>query len=169
MDKIPVVGDFMSRHLITVTPNANILDAIRLLLDHHISGAPVVEQTTDGRELVGIITEKDCLSVLASGAFYGMSSAKVEDYMTSPVVTIRVDADLFTVADIFLNRHYRRLPVIDLQGQLCGIVSRRDILNASRALWHEDVTPPDPGYLSDEVKAKLGEAGVSHLQKRIQF
>ncbi len=167
MYQIPVVDSFMTRPVITVRSDMVIYDAIRVLLDHRISGAPVVDN--DDQHLVGILSEKDCLSILINGVFHGLTSDRVQDYMTTSVVTINKEMEIFEVADIFLHKHYRRLPVVDQDGNVIGIVSRRDILTASRAMWDEKIIPPDPGYLSDEVKARLGEDGMARLYKRQHF
>ena len=121
--------------------------ALSLLLDHKISGAPVVRYVDREKKLVGILTEKDCMSIIANGAFYDSPGGKVSDYMSAVVITIEPDADLFVAADKFIQTHYRRIPVID-NGVLVGILARRDVLYASRKLWQNQHAPdaPDPGY-----------------------
>lgn len=169
-DRIPVVREFMTQVVITVAPDTGIYEAIRLLLDHRISGAPVVEKHGDSNaKVVGIITEKDCLSILTSGAFFGPKGGIVSDFMSSPVITTRADVGLFALANKFLKNPYRRLPVIDDDDDLLGIVSRRDVLVACREIWGDDIRVPDSGYLTDAVKAKLGKDGVTKLHRRTQF
>ena len=65
--RVPTAADIMRRTLVTLTPEMPIFDAVRTLLKHEISGAPVVD--ADGR-IVGICSELDCLRILASGEFY---------------------------------------------------------------------------------------------------
>ena len=82
----------------------------------------------DGR-LVGIISQKDCLRTLANGAFHDAPAGPVSEYMTEAVMSIGPDMDIFTVADIFLNNVYRRIPVVE-DDVVIGQISRRDILRA---------------------------------------
>ena len=64
MTKLPVVKDHMDRHVATLRPETSILDAVGFLLEKKVTGAPVVDKA--GR-LVGIVTEKDCLRLVAAG------------------------------------------------------------------------------------------------------
>jgi len=156
MSNVPVVREFMVTKLVTLRPEMDIFVAIDLLLKHHISGAPVVDAE---QRLVGILSEKDCLRVVASGAFHRSASGQVEDYMSREVQTVDPEADVFRVADMFLTRSFRRLPVLE-QGKLVGQVSRRDVLNASRKVLEEStVQKPwtDARYLTDEIKAALAD------------
>jgi signal-transduction protein with cAMP-binding, CBS, and nucleotidyltransferase domain len=83
--------------------------------------------------LVGILSEKDCLRVLTAEALDGVPGGNVESYMTREVDTVTPDANLYDVVACFLQRHFRRLPVV-VDGRLVGQVSRRDALAAVEAL-----------------------------------
>ena len=168
MQEIPLVRDFMSTNLIVVEMDTDIFAALSLLLDHKISGAPVVKHIEDDKALMGILTEKDCMSIIANGAFYDLPGGKVSDYMSEVVVTIGPTVDLFAAADKFIQSHYRRIPVIN-EGLLVGIIARRDVLYSSRRLWQNQHAPnaPDPGYLTEKIKGKLGDTGISHIHKKI--
>lgn len=169
MESIPTVREFMSTNLITVQPNTDIFVALARLLDHKISGAPVIKEVDQERRLVGILTEKDCMSVIANGAFYDLPTGKVSDYMSQVVVTIRPEVDIFAAADLFIRNPYRRIPVVENEA-LIGVVSRRDVLYLSRKIWQNQHAPnaPDPGYLTENIKGKLGETGLSHIHKKIR-
>lgn len=156
MSKVPVVREFMVTSLVTLRPELPIRQAIDILLKHRISGAPVVD--ADGR-LIGMLSEKDCLRVFANAAFYNADPGDVDDYMARDVRTIEPEADLFKAADIFLKNSFRRLPVVE-DGKLIGQISRRDVLNASRAMTDASPVPKpwtDAKYLTDEVKAALAD------------
>ncbi len=119
----------MSRKLVTLAAGMPILEAIRTLLRHEISGAPVVDE--EG-ELVGLLSEFNCLKTLASGEFYedlSYASLSVGDLMTRMSHTIPADLDIFAIADAFVTLRVRRLPVME-DGRLVGQVSRRDVLRA---------------------------------------
>ncbi|TPV95656.1 MAG: CBS domain-containing protein [Myxococcales bacterium FL481] len=124
--KLPLVREYMATELLKLEPDCDIYDAVDFLLEHRISGAPVV--SPDG-ELVGVLSEKDCLKLLASGAGHERPVGQVSDYMTTVAVTIPSSMDIYFAAGIFLKHVYRRLPVVD-NGRLVGQISRRDILKA---------------------------------------
>lgn len=156
MSSIPVVRDVMAKGLVTLRPEMDIYDAIDVLLKNKISGAPVI--SADG-SLVGVLSEKDCLRVFASGAFFQLGGGVVEQFMSREVMTVDPDDDVFKVAGIFLQHSFRRLPVVE-DGKLLGQVSRRDILTASRRILEASPVPKpwtDSKYLSPEVQAALGE------------
>ncbi len=125
MDKINV-RDFMAKELVVFTPETDIYTAIDVLVKSEISGAPIVDG--DGR-LIGILSQKDCLRTLANGAFHDAPAGPVSEYMTEAVMSIGPDMDIFTVADIFLNNVYRRIPVVEDE-VVVGQISRRDVLRA---------------------------------------
>jgi len=125
MDKINV-GDFMAKELVVFKPEMDIYSAIDALVQKKISGAPVVN---DEGKLVGIISQKDCLRILANGVFHDAPAGPVSEYMTEAVMSIGPEMDIFTVADLFLNNVYRRIPVVE-NDIVVGQISRRDVLCA---------------------------------------
>ena len=127
------ITKYMATDLITFNPDQEIIEVINTMLDKSISGAPVLN---DNREIVGIISEKDCLRVIIDSAYYNqpISKGKVSDYMTRDITTISIDEDVVHAANMFLSRTVRRFPVVDSQGKLKGQVSRRDILKAAKQL-----------------------------------
>lgn len=129
MDKI-CVRDFMTKDLIVFKPTMDIYAAIDELVKSEISGAPVVD---DDGKLIGIISQKDCLRILANGVFHNAPAGPVSEYMTEAVMSIDPDMDIFTVADLFLNNVYRRIPVVE-NGLVVGQVSRRDVLRSIQNL-----------------------------------
>lgn len=118
------VADIMATRLITFTPDMNIHEAIRVLLDKRISGAPVVD--ADGT-LVGVLSKKDCLKIVFSSQYYDDWGGPVSDFMSTSVDTMDADMDLVSAAQLFLASHFRRFPVLR-DGKLVGQVSRYDIL-----------------------------------------
>lgn len=126
MNKLPLVREYMATELLCLAPDRDIYDAVDFLLEHRISGAPVVD---DAGLLVGVLSEKDCLKLLASGASHERPTGTVTDFMTRDVTTIPSSMDVYFAAGLFLKHVYRRLPVVD-HGKLVGQISRRDILKA---------------------------------------
>ncbi len=127
--KYEPVTKYMATDLITFKPDDEIGDVIAKLNDHQISGAPVLN---DRRELVGIISEQDCLRVVLDSVYHNQPISKhlVKDYMQKNMITISVDADVVDVANMFLKHRFRRFPVVQ-DGILKGQVSKRDILRAA--------------------------------------
>ena len=109
MEHIPVVKNYMITRLITLTRDMDVYFAIGLLLKNRISGAPVID---DNNNLVGILSEKDCLRIFANGSFYDMPGGTVSNFMTDVVSTVKPNSDLFSVADVFLQHNFRRMPIV---------------------------------------------------------
>ncbi len=115
------VGAIATRNPITVRPDDEIRVVAALLTSRRIKGVPVVD---DSGRLVGIITQADIVRALAEGK----TDARVRDYMSSPVITIREDEDLLKAIRVMSERGIGRLVVVDEAGRLVGIVTRTDIL-----------------------------------------
>jgi CBS domain-containing protein len=118
------VADIMVTRLVTFMPDTSIHDAIRVLLDRRISGAPVVD--ADGT-LVGVLSKKDCLKIVFSSQYHDDRGGPVRDFMSTPVETLDAEQDFVSAAQRFLDSHMRRFPVLR-EGKLVGQVSRADIL-----------------------------------------
>ncbi len=127
MDTTEYVKDFMTKKLITFTPDMEIKTALKTLLGNKISGAPVVDASG---KLVGMLSEKDCIRLLVDG-YYNQRPAeldgKLESYMSRNLKTIQQSATMMEIAIEFANSNYRRLPVLDGE-KLVGQISRRDVL-----------------------------------------
>ncbi len=129
MPRLPVVRDHMDRHVATLRPEMDILDAVGVLLEKRVTGAPVVDRA--GR-LVGILTEKDCLRLVAAGVQGNVPRGSVVNFMTTNPETIPPDMDVYYAAGLFLTRDFRRFPVVE-DGKLVGAITRFDILRAIQA------------------------------------
>ncbi len=129
MTKSVRVSDYLPDLLIKFTPEMNIFTAIDQLLEYRISGAPVVNEMG---ELVGILSQRDCLQNVIKGSFYDDSADKVAHYMTAEVDTIRVDEDVVSIAQKMIRNGRRRFPVMDDSGHLVGIITLTDILKVVR-------------------------------------
>jgi len=144
------VRDVMSARVVSIAPDANVLEAIRLMLQKHISGLPVID--TSGA-LVGVVTEGDFLRRAETGTerrrprwlefllgprrladeYVHTHARKVEDVMTREPVTITEDASLDEVVRIMERRRIKRLPVMR-GSEVVGIVSRANLLHALASL-----------------------------------
>ena len=124
MEKLPLVRDHMDTEVCVLAPETEILDAVGLLVENHVTGAPVVDQAG---HLVGMLTEKDCLRLVATGAGADRPSGTVADFMTTDVTTIPPDMDVYYAAGLFLHQPFRRFPVVE-GSRLVGAITRFDIL-----------------------------------------
>mgnify|MGYP001560026271 CR=1 FL=1 len=125
--RLPAVREFMDTYVDTLSPETDIMEAVNFLLQKRITGAPV---TNSKGELLGILTERDCLKLLTLGDVDHVArTGKVKDFMTSEVQTIPPDMDIYYAAGLFLNVSFRRFPVVE-KGRIVGAITRFDILRA---------------------------------------
>ncbi|QDT67841.1 putative voltage-gated ClC-type chloride channel ClcB [Planctomycetes bacterium MalM25] len=120
--------EFMTTRLTTLHPEMEVHEAIRLLLKHQISGAPVVGPQG---EYLGVFSERCSMQVLLDAAYEQLPTSHVGAFMDHEAMTIEPETQLLSIAQAFLLTNYRRLPVIDEEDKLVGLVSRRDVLRAA--------------------------------------
>ncbi|TPN83912.1 CBS domain-containing protein [Aquimarina algicola] len=126
------VSDYMTRDLITFTPDQSVMEVIETLVKHKISGGPVVD---NNHRLLGIISEGDCIKQLNESRYYNMpiDDARVEKFMAKDVETIDGNLNIFDAANKFLQTKRRRFPIIE-NGRLVGQISQKDVMKAALAL-----------------------------------
>jgi len=167
-----IVEQVMTTPVFSVKPSMSISEAVKLMLDRHFSGLPVV--TEDGT-LVGVISEGDFLrraeleterkrswflEFLASPGkiaeeYVHSHARKVEAVMTANVVTIGPDAPLREAIDIMTRRRVKRLPVVR-DGKVVGIVTRVDVLRAlAGAMPAEAAADFDDEHIQAAITAEL--------------
>jgi len=150
-------ADVMTAHVISVTPDASILECIRLMLQHRISGLPVIDAAGT---LVGIVTEGDFLRRVESGTerkrprwlefiagpgrladeYVHSHGRKVGEVMTPDPMTIAEDTPVEEVVRLMEQRRIKRLPVVRA-GKVVGIVSRANLLHALASVGREAAPP----------------------------
>ena len=116
-------------NVITVSADADVAVAWRVLVDHRIHEAPVLD---GNQHLVGIVSERDLLTTLNidDGEVRDVLRKRVRDVMTSPVVAATPLTDIRRIARVMLERNVDGVPIVNDSGGLQGFVSRSDILNA---------------------------------------
>jgi len=129
MSKSVLVKDYMARTLVTFKADTDVLDAVHVLVKNRIAGAPVVD---DSGNLLGMLSELDCMKVALHAGYHGDWGGPVSDYMSDGVQTVDAEMSIVDLAQLFLDTTYRRFPVVD-KNRLIGQISRRDVL---RALEH---------------------------------
>ncbi|MGD8983865.1 MAG: CBS domain-containing protein [Desulfobacteraceae bacterium] len=114
--------DIMSTTVTTVHEYANVMEVIKLLVEHNVTGLPVVD---DSGRLLGMVTEKDILMLLLYDP--NVKGKTVTDLMTTEITHFDEDENLMTIFESLVQSNFRRVPILS-EGRLVGIVSRRDII-----------------------------------------
>ena len=139
-------ADIMTARVFSVRRETPLREVAELMSKEKISGIPVLDENT---KVVGIISEKDFLAHMGSGdkthfmavvaeclkgkgcVALPIRSQRAEDIMTSPAVTVGESTAVIEIAGIFTEKNINRVPVVDRDGNMLGIVSRADIVRAS--------------------------------------
>ena len=111
---------------VTLTAETGIFEAIKTLLERKISGATVIDADNN---VVGVISEMDCLQAILAGTYHGDVGGTVGDYMTAEVDSVDEGVSLLDVAQRLIDGHRRRLPIVR-DGKFVGQFSCRSILSA---------------------------------------
>jgi CBS domain-containing protein len=136
------VSDVMTKAVVTVGTRTPLKDVARLMVKRRVSGMPVVDE--DG-SVLGVVSEGDIIAkergrlgqrsllehlLEVNGADHKHDARDAADAMTSPAVTIRPNRSVGEAAALMLDRCVNRLPVVDKDGKLVGIVTRADLVRA---------------------------------------
>jgi CBS domain-containing protein len=160
-------GDIMTRKPVALRSDLSIANAIRVLLRRDISGVPVVN---DAGELVGILSERDCLRVIAVGDYSAVDleeARSVAEFMNRPEYTVAPDAGIYSLADFFLTHHERRLPVV-AGGKLVGLVCRRDVLKGIRRMIRKRQLPTPAEQRGPRLYPSATDTSADVLRKRLE-
>ena len=142
-------ADVMTRDVASVRSDASLTEVAEIMANRGISGLPVID--AEGK-LVGVISEKDFLVAMAgpeARTFMDVVMSCLKDraclaapvkirnagqLMSSPAVTVNPDTPVMEVADILTQKKINRVPVVDREGRMVGIVSRADVVRSSTLL-----------------------------------
>ncbi|HLZ01126.1 MAG TPA: CBS domain-containing protein [Bradyrhizobium sp.] len=161
----------MAKDVITVRPDTSIVEAARLMLEHHISGLPVLDERG---KLIGIVSESDFLrrSEIATqrrrprwlqffigpsreaNEFIHQHGRKIGEVMTRDLVTVAEDTGLEELVSLMEKNDVKRLPVVRGE-RLVGIVTRANLLQAVASLARE---VPDPTADDDHIRDRITRA-----------
>ena len=121
MNPMDEIRKIMTREVVSVHEDTPVQRVVDLLVEHDITGVPVVDAED---RLVGIVTEKDLMGLLNEP---GKSAGTAADFMTRDVVCFDEEDDVISVCECLVKSHFRRVPIIS-NGKLVGIISRRDLV-----------------------------------------
>ncbi|MBS0560775.1 MAG: CBS domain-containing protein [Proteobacteria bacterium] len=161
--------DIMTRNVQTIRADADLLEAISLMLDRGISGLPVVDEAN---ALVGMVTEGDLLRRVETGTtktrprwldfllgpgrlaaeYVAANSRRVGDLMTSEVVSVGEDTPLDQIVALIESKRIKRVPVVE-GSAVVGMVSRKDLLRALRSAMtrRSDGAPASDAEIHDRI------------------
>ena len=115
------ISQVMTADVVTFSPDMSMLEALDLIQKNHISGAPV----TQNGEVVGIISTEDLIRALRDGRI----DRKVSDYMSTSLITANANDQVVEALKVFARKTVGRLPVLDENGKLVGLLTKGDITN----------------------------------------
>lgn len=141
--ELPTASDVMITRVEAFSSDTEIAAAIQTLLARGYSGAPVVD--AEGRP-IGVLSEHDCVRMLASALYEGWPTGTVGDHMTKGCETVNERDDIVSVAQRFAQGHHRRLLVVR-EGKLVGLVTRRELMRElDRVLQQRDAQHTPTAY-----------------------
>jgi CBS-domain-containing membrane protein len=147
-------SDVMTREVVFVSRDTPLMEVAQIMAAQNISGVPVVDTE---RKVLGVISEKDFIFHMGGEnirSFMGvvahclkskgcvalpMCHQKAEDIMTHPAITIKEDASTSKVTEILATKNINRVPVVDREGKLIGIIARTDMVQTFCTI----LVPPD--------------------------
>jgi len=137
--KQELVKDWMTKEVLTITPDTSIFEAHRLMTTHKIRRLPVVRD----RELIGLVTRGDIRGAQPSEATslsiweinYLLAKTTVADIMTKNPVTILASQTVGEAARLMLDHKISGLPVVDMAGSVVGIITESDIFRMIVTRW----------------------------------
>jgi CBS domain-containing protein len=120
------VGDLCTRDVVTVSRATALNEAARLLRNHHVGCLVVVDETTDGRIAVGMLTDRDIVTAVVAKEVSPLM-LRVADVMSEDVATVNENASLQDALALMRHRRVRRMPVVEAGGMLVGLLSTDDL------------------------------------------
>ena len=129
MPALPTVRTYMDTETHALSVTDDILVAVRRLIDEGVTDAPVLDAAGN---VVGVLSEYDCLHLLARGEDANPARGPVHEFMTHTFTAVPPTMDVYYVAGMFLSKPTQRRFIV-MEGQrLVGVITRKDILRAVR-------------------------------------
>ncbi len=159
------VREIMTREVCTAKKDDSVLTLARKMIEYGVGSAVIIE---NGKP-IGIVTEKDLISKIVARDKVP-SRVKVEEIMTSPIITIRPNTSLREAADIMIKKGIRRLPIVNDSGDLVGIITDNDILSVSLDLgeFAALLTENAVGYPEEEFYSGICDKCGRYSDKLIE-
>lgn len=121
------IGSFCTRHVITVAPDATVVEASKLMRQHHVGVVVIVDERTGGAKPLGVLTDRDiAVEVVALGV--APDTLKVSEAVQRPATSLAEDTGYAEAVRFMSVNGVRRMPIVDRAGNLVGIITLDDIL-----------------------------------------
>jgi CBS domain-containing protein len=122
-------AELCARTVVVTEPDASLAEAARMMREQHVGCVVVVRETADGRQVVGLLTDRDIVTTVVARDV-SASKLRVEDVMSSDVVCANEGDSLHDVLATMQRRRVRRVPVVGPQRRLVGLIAADDVLRA---------------------------------------
>jgi len=121
------VSDIAAHQVVTMAKTASLVEAARLMREHHASHVVLVDATATARIPVGLITDRDIVLAIAAGAVE-LDTIQVGSLSNRELISADADEDLESVVRLMIVQGVRRMPVVNSLGALVGIVTYDDVV-----------------------------------------
>jgi CBS domain-containing protein len=122
------VMDIATHHVVTVSPTATIVEAARLMREHHVGTVVLVETTRSIRAPIGLVTDRDIVVGAIAQGVDNLADIKVADIAAHDLVVADADREISEVSRLMLASGVRRIPIVNSTGALVGIVTYDDVM-----------------------------------------
>jgi CBS domain-containing protein len=129
IDTIPV-SKFMTKIVMTATLDQTIQSVCKIMNENNIGSVVIVKRGVSGNELVGIITERDIIRKIGESDLF-TTQTPIRELMSTNLISIKPDNTISDAIGLMHGNNIRRLPVIDNDGKMVGIITDKDILKAA--------------------------------------
>jgi CBS domain-containing protein len=151
---LPSARDVMSAWPLVLDPDTDLDTAIEKLVTSRVSGAAVLD---DQERLLGVLTEKDALRILANAAFGELTGGRVRDYMSTVQAMVTPQMDVVAVAHVFLQGNFPVLPVVEGERAI-GRIRRFDLVAAISVFLGQ--------HFAERVIPASRTAGIEEMQRQ---
>jgi CBS domain-containing protein len=122
------VGDLCIREVVVAAPDASLLDVAGLMRTHHVGDVIIIEHRGGRAYPIGIVTDRDVVILGVVEAADRLGDLIANDLITRPLVTVREHESIDAALDLMQAKGVRRVPVVDDEGALVGILSTDDMI-----------------------------------------
>lgn len=124
------VKDYVAKSSLHLTTDMQVMHAIQKLVENRVSGAPVLDLHGN---LVGMLSQKDCLKVALSSSYHDEVAGSVAEHMSRQVTSLNTDNSILEAIELFVKFGYQRIPVME-ENRMVGVISQHDALRALKTL-----------------------------------
>ncbi|PIE42998.1 MAG: CBS domain-containing protein [Gammaproteobacteria bacterium] len=121
-----LVRDHMKPAVHVFNENTSVEEIVQVLIKSKISGGPVIN---DNKELLGYVTEQDCIKQMLNDSYYCEEHQIASDIMRQNPLFVSPDEDIVKIAEMMANKKPKQYPVVE-DGKVVGIITRAEVLNA---------------------------------------